>query len=36
MDLVSTRIITGDVARLTGFCEKATGAHEGKKGGRKQ
>jgi hypothetical protein len=26
MDLVSARIITGDVARLAGFYEKATGA----------
>jgi hypothetical protein len=36
MDLVSPRVITGDVARLVGCCEKATGAHEGKKEGRKQ
>ena len=36
MDLVATRIITGDVARLAGCCETATGAHEGKKEGRKQ
>jgi hypothetical protein len=36
MNLVSTRIITGDVARLADLYEKATGAHEGKKEGRKQ
>jgi len=36
MNLVSTRILTGDVARLTGCCEKATGVHEGKKEVRKQ
>jgi hypothetical protein len=36
MDLVSIRILTGDVARLAGCCEKATGVHEGKKEGRKQ
>ena len=31
MDLVLARSITGDVARLAGCCEKATGAHDGKK-----
>ena len=36
MDLVSTRILTGDVARLAGCCDKATGVHEGKTEGRKQ
>ena len=36
MDLVSTRIIVGDVARLAGCYEKTTGVHEGKKEGRKQ
>jgi len=36
VDLVSTRILTGDVARLAGCCEKATGVHEGKKEGNKQ
>ena len=36
MDFVSTRIITGGVARLAGCCEKATGVHGGKKEGRKQ
>jgi len=36
MDLVSACVITGDVARLVGCCEKATGAHEGNKEGRKQ
>jgi len=36
MNLVSTRILTGDVARLAGSCEKHTGVHEGKKEGRKQ
>ena len=36
MDLVAARIITGDVARLAGLYEKATGVHEGKKEGRKQ
>jgi hypothetical protein len=36
MDFVSIRIITGDVARLAGFREEATGVHEGKKEGRKQ
>jgi len=28
MDLVSVRVITGDIARLTGLPEKATGAHD--------
>ena len=36
IDFVSTRILTGDVARLAGCCEKATGVHEGKKEGGKQ
>jgi hypothetical protein len=31
MGFVWTRIITGDVARLAGFYEKATAVHEGKK-----
>jgi hypothetical protein len=31
MDLVSARILTGDVARLAGCCEKATGIHERRK-----
>ena len=34
MDFASIRIITGDVARLAGFYDKATGVHEGKKEGR--
>jgi hypothetical protein len=36
MSLVSIRAITGDVARLAGFGEKATGAPEGQAEGRKQ
>ena len=36
MNFVSIRITTGDVARLAGSCEKATGVHEGKTEGRKQ
>ena len=35
-DLVSIRIITGDLAWLAGSCEQATAVHEGKKEGRKQ
>jgi hypothetical protein len=31
MDLFSIRVITGDVARLAGFHEKATGVHDGRK-----
>jgi len=31
MNLVSIRIITGDAARLADCCEKATGAHEGRR-----
>jgi hypothetical protein len=31
MNFVSIRISAGDVARLAGCCEKATGVHEGKK-----
>jgi hypothetical protein len=34
MDFASTRIITGDVTRLAGCCDQATGVHEGKKEGR--
>ena len=33
MSFVSNRIIAGDVARLAGLYEKATGAREGKKEG---
>ena len=33
MDFVSVSIITGDVARLAGFCDKATAVHQGKKEG---
>jgi hypothetical protein len=36
IDCASTRIITGDLARLAGSCEKAAGVHEGKKEGTKQ
>jgi hypothetical protein len=36
MDFASIRIITGDVARLAGSCEKVIGVHEGKKEGGKQ
>jgi hypothetical protein len=36
MNFVSIRNTTGDVTRLAGSCEKATGAHEGKKEGGKQ
>ena len=36
MDLVSARILTGDVARLAGFHEKATGMRQGKKERRKE
>jgi hypothetical protein len=36
MNLVSIRTITGDVARLAGFDEKAAGAPEGQAEGRKQ
>ena len=31
MDLVSARVITGDVACLAGLFEKATGVHEGRR-----
>ena len=31
MSFVSNRIITGDVARLAGLYEKATGVHEGRR-----
>jgi len=30
MNFVSTCTITGDVARLAGCCEKATGVHQGR------
>jgi hypothetical protein len=36
MNFVSIRVTTGDVARLAGSCEKATGAHERKKEGGKR
>ena len=36
MNFVSNRLTVGDVAHLAGSCEKATGAHERKKEGRKQ
>jgi hypothetical protein len=36
IDCVWIRIITGDVARPTGCCDKATGAHEAKKEGSKR
>jgi hypothetical protein len=36
IDLVWIRIITGDVARLAGLYDKATGAHEGTKEGKNQ
>jgi hypothetical protein len=36
MNLASIGITTGDVARLAGSCDKATGVHERKKEGRKQ
>jgi hypothetical protein len=31
MDFDSIRILTGDVARLAGACEKATAMHQGRK-----
>ena len=36
MDFVSIPIITGDVTRLAGCCEKDAGVHEGKKEGNNQ
>jgi hypothetical protein len=36
MNFASIGMTTGDVARLAGCYEKATGPHEGKNEGRKQ